>query len=336
MLTLILFYPRSPCGERPWQRGSRITYVDFLSTLSLRRATPIKRKWFDMICFSIHALLAESDGSICFDSRLLNFFYPRSPCGERPSTQQEKNNGHEFSIHALLAESDGQAQSLKIAPLCFSIHALLAESDARRPGQTAKADRFSIHALLAESDSALPRKAVTPRGFLSTLSLRRATWSSPRVTVRTWNFLSTLSLRRATTVGVGALDSSIFLSTLSLRRATSRGSVSMPRYRIFYPRSPCGERQSASYHEYMAESFSIHALLAESDPNADWRWPEYFNFSIHALLAESDMLIGDGRNILTFSIHALLAESDGVLNLDRWLAGLFLSTLSLRRATVLF
>ena len=36
---LLDFYPRSPCGERPWQRGSRITYVEFLSTLSLRRAT---------------------------------------------------------------------------------------------------------------------------------------------------------------------------------------------------------------------------------------------------------------------------------------------------------
>ena len=33
------FYPRSPCGERPWQRGSRVTYVEI----------------------SIHALLAESD-----------------------------------------------------------------------------------------------------------------------------------------------------------------------------------------------------------------------------------------------------------------------------------
>ena len=56
------FYPRSPCGERhtgkhlkiiqidisihallaesdTWARGSRITYVEFLSTLSLRRAT---------------------------------------------------------------------------------------------------------------------------------------------------------------------------------------------------------------------------------------------------------------------------------------------------------
>ena len=60
------FYPRSPCGERhTWQRGSRITYVIsihallaesdvmrpvkladavlFLSTLSLRRATPSQK-----------------------------------------------------------------------------------------------------------------------------------------------------------------------------------------------------------------------------------------------------------------------------------------------------
>ena len=56
------FYPRSPCGERPWQRGSRITYVEFLSTLSLRRAT--------MGCIPLLPLFLH--------------FYPRSPCGERP------------------------------------------------------------------------------------------------------------------------------------------------------------------------------------------------------------------------------------------------------------
>ena len=57
------FYPRSPCGERPWQRGSRITYVEI----------------------SIHALLAESDGRKCQDLSLDSHFYPRSPCGERLS-----------------------------------------------------------------------------------------------------------------------------------------------------------------------------------------------------------------------------------------------------------
>ena len=57
------FYPRSPCGERPYGRINDISRLIFLSTLSLRRATTIYMR------------------SI---SRHLNF-YPRSPCGERPS-----------------------------------------------------------------------------------------------------------------------------------------------------------------------------------------------------------------------------------------------------------
>ena len=77
------FYPRSPCGERP-----------FCLTLEGHKR-PI----------SIHALLAESDAGLIF-FLIYHYFYPRSPCGERPNSQQEKNNGHEISIHALLAESD--------------------------------------------------------------------------------------------------------------------------------------------------------------------------------------------------------------------------------------
>ena len=37
---------------------------------------------------------------------LLQHFYPRSPCGERPATEQPKQQTAEISIHALLAESD--------------------------------------------------------------------------------------------------------------------------------------------------------------------------------------------------------------------------------------
>ena len=55
------FYPRSPCGERHWARGSRVTYVEFLSTLSLRRATAGVNSMLTLIQISIHALLAESD-----------------------------------------------------------------------------------------------------------------------------------------------------------------------------------------------------------------------------------------------------------------------------------
>ena len=78
------FYPRSPCGERhlgagkscdvrrisihallaesdTWARGSRVTYVEFLSTLSLRRATSSVNTADQEARISIHALLAESD-----------------------------------------------------------------------------------------------------------------------------------------------------------------------------------------------------------------------------------------------------------------------------------
>ena len=44
-----------------WQRGSRVTYVEFLSTLSLRRATGQGASNQPEQQISIHALLAESD-----------------------------------------------------------------------------------------------------------------------------------------------------------------------------------------------------------------------------------------------------------------------------------
>ena len=57
------------------------------------------------LSISIHALLAESDVDFFFDLSL-NYFYPRSPCGERhPSVMQEIAQ-QRISIHALLAESD--------------------------------------------------------------------------------------------------------------------------------------------------------------------------------------------------------------------------------------
>ena len=56
--------------------------------------------------------------------------------------------------------------------------------------------------------------------------------------------------------------------------------------------------------------------------------------SIHALLAESDLRPPYFRGRQKISIHALLAESDAWLRLHKDVAQGFLSTLSLRRATV--
>ena len=57
--------------------------------------------------------------------------------------------------------------------------------------------------------------------------------------------------------------------------------------------------------------------------------------SIHALLAESDQAQSLKVAPLCISIHALLAESDRDLEYKRDQTILFLSTLSLRRATQL-
>ena len=78
-------------------------------------------------------------------------------------------------------------------------------------------------------------------------------------------FLSTLSLRRATTeipVGWWKLQ---FLSTLSLRRATCDHLPVCAMARNFYPRSPCGERHNSRHNLCPRKGISIHALLAESD-----------------------------------------------------------------------
>ena len=65
--------------------------LGFLSTLSLRRATTDQPPNFPCVqIISIHALLAESD-LICFPMMSKKeYFYPRSPCGERRSCHRHK------------------------------------------------------------------------------------------------------------------------------------------------------------------------------------------------------------------------------------------------------
>ena len=103
----------------------------------------------------------------------------------------------------------------------------------------------------------------------------------------------------------------LFLSTLSLRRATLAMWTERPHSKDFYPRSPCGERRACSRSRPRTAHISIHALLAESDQGAI-NWQRTASISIHALLAESDE-----NN-----------SQKATLELE------FLSTLSLRRATL--
>ena len=117
---LINFYPRSPCGERQRHRHpgiaqctisihallaesdrtgvpQRVVVSTFLSTLSLRRATPERRS------------------GACIP----DYFYPRSPCGERLQLAAHANASSVISIHALLAESDLRAEGPNKARYIF-------------------------------------------------------------------------------------------------------------------------------------------------------------------------------------------------------------------------
>ena len=152
----------------------------FLSTLSLRRATIRKRQAIPIIQISIHALLAESDGgapSSCFgriiflstlslrratrrplrNGRHPPNFYPRSPCGERrPEGPAKLPKQIRISIHALLAESDNRFGRPIDVQFVF-LSTLSLRRATRVPLAESTAESISIHALLAESDVRLYR-----------------------------------------------------------------------------------------------------------------------------------------------------------------------------------
>ena len=83
----------------------------FLSTLSLRRATPLLATLAAGLRISIHALLAESDRTWTYERLEVPDFYPRSPCGERRMIPADLLDDVKISIHALLAESDSSNNS---------------------------------------------------------------------------------------------------------------------------------------------------------------------------------------------------------------------------------
>ena len=126
--------------------------------------------------------------------------------------------------------------------------------------------------------------------------------------------------------------------------------------KYFYPRSPCGERRQGFSRPLRAAKFlsTLSLRRATQDPRtylqcqiflstlslrrATGCWMalnRLLRISIHALLAESDRKIRYvAPDVSSISIHALLAESDPpVRDIIQW-EGIFLSTLSLRRATI--
>ena len=225
-------------------RGCNYKPPPFLSTLSLRRATVRPR------CRGCPAA----------------YFYPRSPCGERPLVHQLRGLADvSISIHALLAESDRMTWILLYICQNFLMRAAtqriflstlslrratapaqrstLKESDfyPRSPcgerlfhfNHTILIQCISIHALLAESD-ATAAPGITACHIISIHALLAESDQSRVVSRQT--------VQR-------------FLSTLSLRRATYAPLWYNYSIAHFYPRSPCGERHRERFHRSACPQF---------------------------------------------------------------------------------
>ena len=252
------FNPRSPCGERRtglFPKGERAI---FQSTLSLRRATPGDRRGGGRRCISIHALLAESD-----DEAIGSRLYEMS-----------------ISIHALLAESDIGSYSRFAGESNFNPRSPCGE----RPGQVltkTSTGEISIHALLAESDHGPGHHVGGIVPIQSTLSLRRATpayktWSTkpspcgerPRPRPPRWRHRPDFNPR----------------SPCGERLANNLKQAAATH---FNPRSPCGERPVTVTKTTSPEGFqSTLSLRRATDCGTDFTFSCII--SIHALLAESD------------------------------------------------
>ena len=100
------FYPRSPCGERQRAEHHASSQQEFLSTLSLRRATDLEPSMTRRLTFLSTLSLRRATLAGPSGPAFLFNFYPRSPCGERQALDISARRGASISIHALLAESD--------------------------------------------------------------------------------------------------------------------------------------------------------------------------------------------------------------------------------------
>ena len=278
---------------------------------------------------SIHALLAESDSVRRKPKALLGNFYPRSPCGERPTRKRAPAYSAKF-LSTLSLRRATLAFFLVAGLQAISIHALLAESDIRTY-QDFVAVGISIHALLAESDSEELQRIMIITAFLSTLSLRRATNPFPVQRHDGGNFYPRSPCGERRVCFTPRIQTIYFYprSPCGERHLELCGIVQRT---YFYPRSPCGERLDVVIAHTLLHDISIHALLAESDAfwsfvalkvldfyprspcgerhqtNTGSNESSEFLSTLSLRRATFDHDYQPGSTII--SIHALLAESD--------------------------
>ena len=219
---------------------SFLSLGEFLSTLSLRRATLRNTAHRPAPSISIHALLTESDSMALglADAALISIhalltesdpaalraaacclnFYPRSPYGERRIRLNMWRGNNDFYPRSPYGERPCSSTYRPLGSL-ISIHALLTESDPCARCIWRMCGNISIHALLTESDGH----------------------------------------DRA-----GCVGQADFYPRSPYGERPANGDLMLLRF-DFYPRSPYGERRAEPGIKEQLREISIHALLTESD-----------------------------------------------------------------------
>ena len=224
--------------------GTNMQDIQFLSTLSLRRATSTTyREIFDSILF-LSTLSLRRATAICMMLRLrLSDFYPRSPCGERriPDGQNAAGTPY-FYPRSPCGERQSSGQTLDLMAGFLSTlslrratmrHRLIelwklnfyprSPCGERQAGTHAQwpTQQISIHALLAESDRVNQFRAKPKHISIHALLAESDVW--PGLLARPFFIISIHAL---------LAESDLFFGR------------DAPKSRHFYPRSPCGERQT--------------------------------------------------------------------------------------------
>ena len=144
------FYPRSPCGERPHALSVTGSESQFLSTLSLRRATHWHHGQASRHSISIHALLAESDvdATVCVlgETGFLSTLSLR-----RATITLMRAATQRIFLSTLSLRRATWPRCCRIPTIYFYPRSPCGERRTQE-GKSTGNSNISIHALLAESD----------------------------------------------------------------------------------------------------------------------------------------------------------------------------------------
>ena len=292
-----------------WRNRQNKDLYLFLSTLSLRRATGVSFRDLCAAIFLSTLSLRRATYPLLFWGEQHGDFYPRSPCGERPSSVLMALPPYIFLSTLSLRRATPNFRGYIGGNIPFLSTLSLRRATFRR---ALKRPVAYFYPRSPCGERLLMRcRLMRNRRFLSTLSLRRATqW---RRSVKLFRqFLSTLSLRRATTpLRTAALHIRDFYPRSPCGERRKIRNPSRPGKINFYPRSPCGERLTSVVSSTGTIGFlSTLSLRRATVKKTITFYPPIFLSTLSLRRATRYSGLFDSFDVI--SIHALLAESDNV------------------------